>query len=174
MHAGCAMNFSGNVFWGAGSPKGWICDRTRLILILLEFDLLLQMRADGDGELCCKNREGLEQGEVLMSQGMVFRGGLEEIRCLEEFQITVANGVCLECQDHQWREGFDPVPLHSLPPNADLDLKFSSWFIKKVKEIEECVGNSCEGFEEQFQALLIAIESNRLSATKSASKRDRS
>lgn len=50
-------------------------------------------------------------------------GGLEEIRCLEEFHIIVGNGDCPECRDQQWREGFDLVPLRCLPPNANLGLK---------------------------------------------------
>lgn len=42
-----------------------------------------------------------------------------------------------------------------------------------MEEIKACVGISCEGFEEQFKALLVAIEADRTLAMKSAVKVDR-
>lgn len=49
-------------------------------------------------------------------------------------------------------EGEEPTPLNSF------HLKVSDWVIRKAIEINYCVGMTCEGFEDEFLALLTAIE----------------
>jgi hypothetical protein len=39
-----------------------------------------------------------------------------------------------------------------------LGLEYSDWVLQRVMEIYRVVGLSCEGYEEQFMALLTAIE----------------
>lgn len=56
------------------------------------------------------------------------------------------------------KEGVDmdgePIPRKSLP----LCQPTTNWVIHKVQEIQRYVGIECEGFEEQFIALLTAIK----------------
>lgn len=64
----------------------------------------------------------------------------------------------------------EPMPLNSLPlcrPNA------FNWVLHKVKEIWHCVGIESVGFEEQFMALLTAIEVGHTQLKKSDSKKQR-
>lgn len=42
-----------------------------------------------------------------------------------------------------------------------------------MKEIQQCVGMECEGFKEQFMALLSAIEVGHVELKKSDSKKQR-
>lgn len=42
-----------------------------------------------------------------------------------------------------------------------------------MEELQECVGISCKGFEEQFKALLVAIDAGRSMVSKSAAKKER-
>lgn len=44
---------------------------------------------------------------------------------------------------------------------------------RKVKELKDCVGISCERYEEQFIALLIAIEASQHSLAKSATRKEK-
>lgn len=48
-----------------------------------------------------------------------------------------------------------PIPLNCRLPSQS---GVSNWVLHKVKEIQYCVGMECEGFEEQFMALLTTIE----------------
>lgn len=70
-------------------------------------------------------------------------------------------------------EDFFPDPLCSIPHGIDWNHKSSYWVLRKVDEIKDCVGISCDGFEELFSALLIAIEAGQSSLARSASKRER-
>lgn len=54
--------------------------------------------------------------------------------------------------------GDEPSPLCSLPPTPLSAGLHSDWVLQKVDEIRNPVGISCEGFENQFKALLIAIK----------------
>lgn len=38
------------------------------------------------------------------------------------------------------------------------DRRASKWVLNKAREVQWCIGLSCEGFEDQFIALLTAIE----------------
>lgn len=60
------------------------------------------------------------------------------------------------------------VPLICLLPGQ---YSVSNWVLHKVKEIQHCVGLECEGFEEQFMALLTDIEDGHTQQKKSGSKR---
>lgn len=62
--------------------------------------------------------------------------------------------------------------VHSLPPSPNSSGLTSNWVLNEVKEIQEHVGISCEGLEEQFRALHIAMKMGHSLASKSASKRD--
>lgn len=64
------------------------------------------------------------------------------------------------------------IPLCTISPKLAFRLT-SDWVLKKVEEVQECLGISCVGFEEQLKALLIAIEARRSKALKSTVKRDR-
>lgn len=48
--------------------------------------------------------------------------------------------------------GDDLMPICTIPPLS------SNWVMQKVEEIHKCVGISCEGYEDQFKALLTANE----------------
>ncbi|KAF5480112.1 hypothetical protein F2P56_000881 [Juglans regia] len=60
--------------------------------------------------------------------------------------------------------GEDPTPLSMFPPSIS-----SEWVLKKVEELQSCMGILCVGYEEQFKALIIAIEAGQHGA---GSKRD--
>ncbi|KAF5469324.1 hypothetical protein F2P56_013408 [Juglans regia] len=64
--------------------------------------------------------------------------GLEDFSVGEDFQNFQSN---------------NPIPLNYCFPN-----QASDWVLHKVKEIQHFVGISCEGYEEQFIALLTAME----------------
>ncbi|KAF5467994.1 hypothetical protein F2P56_012192 [Juglans regia] len=49
-------------------------------------------------------------------------------------------------------EGEDPSPISIMHPLP------TDWVVKKVEELQSCVGISCEGYADQFRAQLIAIE----------------
>lgn len=49
----------------------------------------------------------------------------------------------------------------------------SNRFLKKVDEIQECIEIYCEGFENQFNALLIVIEAGQPPLARSYTKKDR-
>lgn len=55
-------------------------------------------------------------------------------------------------------EEVDPDLLCTSSPLPVTGGSSSDGVIQKVKEIQDCVEISCEGFEEQFMALLISIE----------------
>lgn len=46
----------------------------------------------------------------------------------------------------------------------------SNWVLLKVKEIQKFVGMSCEGYEEQFFALLTAVRSSHANSKNSSSR----
>lgn len=50
------------------------------------------------------------------------------------------------------------VPLCTLPLYFSVVGMSLEWALQKVNEIMDCLGISCKGFEDQFMALLIAIE----------------
>lgn len=67
-------------------------------------------------------------------------------------------------------EGAILTPLCTLPPSSTYGSCSSNWAFKKVEEIQDVIGISFEGYEEQFKALLIALETSH---SKSTTKRDR-
>ena len=67
----------------------------------------------------------------------------------------------------------DVVLLISLPPISNIADSSSNWVLDKVNEIQQCVQITCEGFEDQFIALLTAIEAGHVLGTKSRSKKSR-
>lgn len=62
-----------------------------------------------------------------------------------------------------------PTPLCVFPSNPAPNS--TDWVLKEVAELQECVGISCVGFEEQFNALLVAIKAGHSTATKSVVKK---
>lgn len=52
------------------------------------------------------------------------------------------------------------MPLNSLHPRSNI--KVSYWVLDKAKEIKQCVGILCDDFEDQFIALLAAIEAGQI------------
>ncbi|KAG2678839.1 hypothetical protein I3760_11G022800 [Carya illinoinensis] len=68
--------------------------------------------------------------------------------------------------------GDQHVLFCSLLPSWSKPGLSSELVLQKVKEIHDCVGNSCECFEDQFRALLIAIEYDHSHLSRSASKRN--
>lgn len=69
--------------------------------------------------------------------------------------------------------GDEPSPICSLPPPLPWVALHSNWVLQKVDGIHDYVGISCEGFEEQFKALLIAIEAEQPFLARSSSKKER-
>lgn len=65
-----------------------------------------------------------------------------------------------------------PMPLRMLPPQI-ASKEILDWVLKKVEEIQVCMGLSCEGYEEQFKALLEAIEAGRSTTMKSVVRKER-
>lgn len=63
------------------------------------------------------------------------------------------------------------LPLSSFNRGADWSFNSSDWVLRKVDEIRSLVGISCEGYEEQFKAFLIAIEAGHPVLARSAFKR---
>ncbi|KAF5451553.1 hypothetical protein F2P56_026652 [Juglans regia] len=64
-----------------------------------------------------------------------------------------------------------PSPLQMLPP--PIAPQASDWVLKKVEEFHGWVEISYDGYEDQFMALLVAMEANRSTVMKSAVKKDR-
>lgn len=58
----------------------------------------------------------------------------------------------------QWAR---PAPLFSIHPNCDYTSQASNWVICKAKEMQNCMGIKCDGYEYQFIALLAAIEAGQ-------------
>lgn len=55
--------------------------------------------------------------------------------------------------------GVEPNPIYSLPlAPIWAGLHSDRVLLQKVDEIRNCVGIACEGFEDQFKALFIAME----------------
>ena len=81
--------------------------------------------------------------------------GLALVPCVEE---------CLESGVQV--DGDIVAPLVSLPPIAD-------WILPKVNEIQQFVGISHGGCEDQFNELITAIEASRTLETKSSFKKSR-
>lgn len=86
---------------------------------------------------------------IQVSNNSMDEVGLEE---LQEFQIQ------------------NPFPLSCLFPDQS---NASDWVFKTVKDIQEIVGLKCEGYEEQFMALLTAIEAGHQQQKKIGSKKQR-
>lgn len=86
-----------------------------------------------------------------------------EVFCVSNVQLVSCEGDCAD-----WSND-DQIPISALPPSCVV----SDWILKKVEEIHACVGISCNGFEEQFNALLKTIESGCSSVLKSNSKKER-
>ncbi|KAG6711271.1 hypothetical protein I3842_05G044200 [Carya illinoinensis] len=64
----------------------------------------------------------------------------------------------------------NPIPLNCLFPDQS---NASDWVFNTVKDIQEIVGLKCEGYEEQFMALLTAIEAGHQQHKKLDSKKQR-
>lgn len=64
----------------------------------------------------------------------------------------------------------EPVQLNFFMPDH---FRASSWVLLKVKEIQQFVNMGCEGFENQFLALFMAIESSHVDLKKSGSQKYR-
>lgn len=67
----------------------------------------------------------------------------------------------------------DLEPLCTLSPLLITRGVPLDWVIQKVKGIQECVGIYCDGFKEQFRALLIAIEEGRFQSPRSTSRKNK-
>ncbi|KAG7943367.1 hypothetical protein I3843_15G034500 [Carya illinoinensis] len=67
-------------------------------------------------------------------------------------------------------EESEPVPLNCLNPEQP---RISDWVFNTVKDIQHLVGLRCEGYEEQFMALLTAIETGHHEHRKIESKKQR-
>ena len=59
----------------------------------------------------------------------------------------------------------DPTPISVVTPTRSSD-----WILKKIEDLQNCLGISCAGYEEQFKALIIAIEAGQNGA---GTKRER-
>jgi len=89
------------------------------------------------------------------------RGGEEEAEASESGELRESD------------EEMDLDPLCCILLEIDWPNSSSDWMMRKVDEIKDCVGISCVGFEEQFRALLIAIEVGQPSLARSALKKER-
>lgn len=71
--------------------------------------------------------------------------------------------------------GVEPNPIYSLPlASIWAGLHSDRVLLQKVDEIRNCIGIACEGFEDQFKALFIAIEAaDQPLEARSASKKER-
>ncbi|XP_042952731.1 uncharacterized protein LOC122289632 isoform X1 [Carya illinoinensis] len=69
--------------------------------------------------------------------------------------------------------GDTPSPLCSLPPTEPSADPHVDWIFQKVKDMSYCLGMSCEGYEDQLQALLITIKSGQPLLARSSMKKDR-
>lgn len=114
--------------------------------------------------------------DILSSGGCeVANGGYEvelgeqQLACLAGFEALV--GSQGEVVEEGWSDGHtaglemvvceeggvlnemgSPTPLCVFPSNSPPNSM--DWVLKKVAELQECVGISCVGFEEQFNAFL--------------------
>ncbi|KAF5449121.1 hypothetical protein F2P56_029600 [Juglans regia] len=84
--------------------------------------------------------------------------------------LTCSSDLALFSSDSIGEEGASLTPLCTLPPSSKYGSCPSNWVFKKVEEIQAVIGISFGGYEEQFKALLIALEASH---SKSASKQDR-
>lgn len=105
--------------------------------------------------------------QVLLNSGRVQQDVIGEVSCVSNLQLVLCEG------DYSVGKEDDPIPPCAPPPCHTSSCVVSDWVLKKVGEIQACVEISCDGFEEQFKALLIAIESRLSLALKSASKIER-
>ena len=80
------------------------------------------------------------------------------VPCVEEF---LESGVQLDTVSRD-----NVAPLVSLPPIVD-------WILSKVNEIQQFVGISYGGCENQFKELITAIEASFMLETKSSFKKSR-
>lgn len=108
--------------------------------VVLECDEDMEVSGTSNCEIFVFESGGSE-GEELYRLGMV----LDRVGVEENTSICVAAG---------WEE---PTPLFSLHPSNCLDV----WVLHKAKEIQQCVGIVCDGFENQFIVLLEAIEAGK-------------
>ncbi|KAG6706344.1 hypothetical protein I3842_07G219300 [Carya illinoinensis] len=69
--------------------------------------------------------------------------------------------------------GDTPSPLCSLPPTEPSADPQVDWIFQKIKDMSHFLGMSCEGYEDQLQALLIAIKSGQPLLARLAMKKDR-
>lgn len=89
-------------------------------------------------------------------------GDLDE----SNLQLVLCEGECFD------ENVVGTTPLRTLLPQSPTRIA-SDWVLKKVEELQACVGLSCDGFEEQYKALLVAIEAGCSLALKLASKKER-
>ncbi|KAG6684306.1 hypothetical protein I3842_12G056500 [Carya illinoinensis] len=64
----------------------------------------------------------------------------------------------------------NPIPLNCMYPDPS---SASDWVFQTVNDIKDMVGLKCEGYEEQFMALLTAIEVGHQQQRKTGSKKQR-
>lgn len=88
-----------------------------------------------------------------------------------DLHLVVSGGVDSEACGSD--EEIAPNPLCSIHPGIEWNNTSFDWVLRKVEEIKDCTGISCGGFEQQFQALLIAIEAGQPSLAKSVAKKER-
>lgn len=124
----------------------------------------------------------LEQGiylELGASEGYVVEPSvdMEGFRVLEnvveprvESEVVCGSELALFASATNVEEGAILTLLCTLLPRSNYGSSSSKWVFKKVEEIQEVIEISFGGYEEQFKALLVALEASH---SKSASKRDR-
>lgn len=118
-----------------------------------------------DVEEVDKEVEG--NARLVFSSCELMEGNISRVPCS---QIVVSG---LEGSVSETEDDSAPSPLCSLPPILDWNSAALNWVLIKVKELKECVGISCSGYEEKFKALLIAIEAGQLSLAKSIAGKER-
>lgn len=90
----------------------------------------------------------MEESVVLGSGDMIEKEEVEREGSLILFQPSI---ISLEGEEFSGKESFPISILPPLPPN---------WVMKKVNELQNCLGISCKAYADQFKALLTAIEAN--------------
>lgn len=96
--------------------------------------------------------------------------GISRVPCS---QLVVSGLVELEGGVFEFDEDFTPSLLCSMPLALEWNTSASDWVMRKVEELKECVNIYCGGYEEQFKALLIAIEAGQPSLAKSVVRKER-
>ncbi|KAG6712711.1 hypothetical protein I3842_05G115900 [Carya illinoinensis] len=97
----------------------------------------------------------------------------EEIPYDSDLQLTCREfGTDLHLTEMNETEDI-PSPLCSLSPTVPWDVSQPDWVIQKVNDMCQFMGMSCEGFEDQMQALFIAIRAGQPSHAKSVGKKER-